>query len=66
MEESIIGYKDPSISLDFRANDLKPSIDISFKQKVDLASILPDKKQLDPEAVFREYLPSCTPVFSVS
>lgn len=56
--ETIAGYKNPSIDLDFRANDLKPSLKISFDQELDLKKISPDLNQvnLSPE-LFREYLP---------
>jgi histone acetyltransferase 1 len=56
--ETIAGYKNPSIELDFRANDLKPKLKISFDQELDLKKISPDLNQIDlsPE-LFREYLP---------
>ncbi|KAI4713267.1 hypothetical protein J4E89_002246 [Alternaria sp. Ai002NY15] len=56
--ETIAGYKNPSIELDFRANDLKPNLKISFDQELDLKKISPDLNQIDlsPE-LFREYLP---------
>ncbi|EMD93034.1 hypothetical protein COCC4DRAFT_196767 [Bipolaris maydis ATCC 48331] len=56
--ETIAGYKNPSIELDFRANDLKPKLKISFDQELDLKKISPDLNQvnLSPE-LFREYLP---------
>ncbi|KAI0582133.1 Formyl-trans-N multi-domain protein [Pyrenophora tritici-repentis] len=56
--ETIAGYKNPSIQLDFRANDMKPQLKISFDQQLDLKKISPDLNQIDlsPE-LFREYLP---------
>jgi histone acetyltransferase 1 len=54
----IAGYKNPSIELDFRANDLKPKLKISFDQELDLQKISLDLNQIDlsPE-LFREHLP---------
>ncbi|KAF1831471.1 histone acetyltransferase type B [Decorospora gaudefroyi] len=56
--ETIAGYKNPSIELDFRANDLKPKLKISFDQELDLKKISPDLNQVDlsPE-LFRNHLP---------
>lgn len=57
-QETIAGYKNPSIELDFRANDMKPKLKISFDEQLDLKKISPDLNQVDlsPE-LFREYLP---------
>ena len=60
-EQKIIGYKDPRITLNFRANDLKPSLDIQFKKKIDLSTLLPDgAEQVDIEAAWEPFLPSGT------
>jgi len=58
-EETIIGYKDPKIHLNFRANDLKPSLKIEQKDKLPLDGIIPKDKQLDLETVFKDFLPAC-------
>ncbi|ORY15185.1 acyl-CoA N-acyltransferase [Clohesyomyces aquaticus] len=60
-DEKIIGYKDPRIYLDFRANDLKATIDIQYKQKMDLAGIkalLPEdsEQELDIEVALRNFV----------
>ncbi|KAH7065937.1 acyl-CoA N-acyltransferase [Paraphoma chrysanthemicola] len=55
--ESITGYKNPQIELDFRANDLKPKLKIQFDEKLELKDV-PDISQVDlsPE-LFRKHLP---------
>lgn len=58
--ESIVGYKDPRIELDFRANDMKPSLKIQFEAKLELKGVLPDEQQVDLENVFKDYFPACT------
>lgn len=57
-QEMIAGYKDPRIDLDFRANDLKPSLKIQFEAEIDLKKISTELDQIDlsPE-LFRQYLP---------
>ncbi|CAO2651662.1 Nn.00g042320.m01.CDS01 [Neocucurbitaria sp. VM-36] len=57
-QETIAGYKNPRINLDFRANDLKPKLKIQFDQELDLKKISPDLNQVDlsPE-LFRKHLP---------
>ena len=57
-QETIAGYKNPRIDLDFRANDLKPKLKIQFDQELDLKKISPDLTQVDlsPE-LFRKHLP---------
>ena len=59
-QETITGYKNPQIELDFRANDLKPKLKIQFDEKLELKDI-PDISQVDlsPE-LFRKYLPEPT------
>ncbi|KAJ8105916.1 hypothetical protein OPT61_g9888 [Boeremia exigua] len=58
--ESIVGYKNPKIELDFRTNDLKPKLQISFDAQLDLKKLSPDLDQaqidLSPE-LFKKYLP---------
>jgi histone acetyltransferase 1 len=56
-QESITGYKNPQIELDFRANDLKPKLKIQFDERLELKDI-PDITQVDlsPE-LFRKHLP---------
>lgn len=58
--ESIVGYKNPKIDLDFRTNDLKPKLKISFDAQLDLKKLSPDLDQaqvdLSPE-LFKQYLP---------
>lgn len=58
-EESIVGYKDPKITLNYRANDLHVNVEIKSKGKVDLATLLPDAevKQADIKEVFDEHVP---------
>lgn len=60
-EQEIIGYKDPSIQLSFRANDMKPSLQAGFEEKVELPEHVYSEKHLkvDLETVFKEYLPAC-------
>jgi histone acetyltransferase 1 len=57
----IVGYKDPKITLDFRANDLRPRINLQLKQKIDISTLLADAdmEQVDIEQTFREHLPEC-------
>ncbi|KAH7117818.1 acyl-CoA N-acyltransferase [Dendryphion nanum] len=58
-EQKIIGYRNPRISLHFRANDLKPNLDITFKEKIDLSTLLPDgAEQVDIEAAWESLIPS--------
>ncbi|KAH6625646.1 acyl-CoA N-acyltransferase [Boeremia exigua] len=58
--ESIVGYKNPKIELDFRANDLKPKLKIAFDAQLDLKKLSPDLDQaqvdLSPE-LFKSFLP---------
>ncbi|KAF3033420.1 histone acetyltransferase 1 [Didymella heteroderae] len=58
--ESIVGYKNPKIDLDFRTNDLKPKLKISFDAQLDLKKLSPDLDQaqvdLSPE-LFKHHLP---------
>ena len=58
--ESIVGYKNPKIELDFRANDFKPKLKIAFDAQLDLKKLSPDLDQaqvdLSPE-LFKKYLP---------
>ncbi|KZM23562.1 Histone acetyltransferase [Ascochyta rabiei] len=58
--ESIVGYKNPKIELDFRTNDLKPKLKISFDAQLDLTKLSPDLDQaqvdLSPD-LFKNYLP---------
>jgi histone acetyltransferase 1 len=59
-QETITGYKNPQIELDFRANDLKPKLKIQFDERLELKDV-PDITQVDlsPE-LFREHLPEPT------
>jgi histone acetyltransferase 1 len=61
--ESIVGYKNPKIELDFRTNDLKPKLKIAFDAQLDLKKLSPDLDQaqvdLSPE-LFRKFLPEET------
>jgi histone acetyltransferase 1 len=59
-QETITGYKNPQIELDFRATDLKPKLKIQFDEKLDLKDV-PDITQVDlsPE-LFRQHLPEPT------
>ena len=55
-----MGYKDPSIELSFRANDLKPALKVQFEEKIDLSTILGDEDpQVDLENVWKDFLPEC-------
>ncbi|CBX97402.1 hypothetical protein IAQ61_007179 [Plenodomus lingam] len=60
-QETIAGYKNPRIELDFRANDLKPKLKIQFDAQLDLKKISPELTQVDlsPD-LFREHLPAAT------
>jgi histone acetyltransferase 1 len=60
-QEAIAGYKNPTIELDFRANDLRPKLAIAFDEKLELKGISPDLHQVDlsPE-LFRAHLPDPT------
>jgi len=58
--ESIVGYKDPSIELLFRANDLKPLVQIQFEAKLELKDVLPEEQQVDWESNLKECLPTST------
>ncbi|KAJ4355791.1 histone acetyltransferase 1 [Didymosphaeria variabile] len=59
-EQEIIGHKEPSIQLSFRANDMKPSLQVGFEEKVELPDEVYSEKHLkvDLETVFEEYLPA--------
>ncbi|PVI06335.1 acyl-CoA N-acyltransferase [Periconia macrospinosa] len=57
-KEILVGYKDPRIELNFRANDLKPSLKVQFEEKIDLSTILgDDDPQVDLENVWKDFLP---------
>jgi len=52
-EEKIVGYNEPAILIRFRAHDLKPHVEISYKQKIkpdteDVAKLMDIKGQLEP------------------
>jgi histone acetyltransferase 1 len=55
-QETITGYKDPQIELDFRANDLKPKLKIGYREKLELKDI-PDITQvnLTPELITKHF-----------
>lgn len=57
-QETIAGYKNPRIELDFRANDLQPKLKIQFDEQLDLKKISAELTQVDlsPE-LFRQHLP---------
>jgi histone acetyltransferase 1 len=61
-EQDIVGYKEPTLQLSFRANDMKPSLRAGFEEKVELPDdVYSDKHvKVDFETVFQDYLPSCT------
>jgi histone acetyltransferase 1 len=60
-KEVLVGYKDPSIDLTFRANDLKPTLKVQFEAKIDLSSVLQeDDEQVDLQKIWEEHLPACT------
>lgn len=56
-EQLIVGYKNPKINLDFRANDLRPSLAVKYDQKTDLSSLLGEQKQVDIDTVFQDFMP---------
>lgn len=60
--QQIIGYKEPSIQLSFRANDMKPSLLAQFEEAVELPDEVYSDNHLkvDLGTVFQEYLPACT------
>src|SRR5215469_12125366 len=52
-EEKIVGYKEPAILIRFHAHDLKPHVEISYKQKIkpdteEVAKLMDIKGQLQP------------------
>ncbi|KAF2497714.1 acyl-CoA N-acyltransferase [Lophium mytilinum] len=53
-EEMIIGYSDLELNLDFRANDLKPSLQISYGEKWKGVGEL---KPMDLNEVLKKFLP---------
>ncbi|KAJ4298106.1 histone acetyltransferase 1 [Kalmusia sp. IMI 367209] len=58
-KESIIGYKEPSIQLDFRANDMKPSLKVGFEEKLEIPEgMLPEEDKVDLVTVFNGFLPA--------
>ncbi|KAL6704188.1 histone acetyltransferase 1 [Coniothyrium glycines] len=65
--ETIAGYKNPRIELDFRANDLTPKLKIQFDQQLDLKKISSELTQVDlsPE-LFRQHLPGSADKTSVA
>jgi histone acetyltransferase 1 len=55
-EEQVFGYTDLELDLDFRANDLKPSLRISYGEKWKPVG---ETKAMDLNAMLREALPEC-------
>ncbi|KAL5117598.1 histone acetyltransferase 1 [Pleosporales sp. CAS-2024a] len=56
--ETITGYKNPRIELDFRAHDLTPRLAVQYDEKLDLHHV-PDIAQVDlAPALFRDHLPA--------
>ena len=60
-KEEIIGYKDPTIQLSFRANDMRPSLKAGFEEKVELPEEVytDDHLKFDFETSFKDFLPAC-------
>ena len=60
-DQKLLGYKEPKILLDFRANDALPTLDISYKEKHDGSRLPADVKQsleeFDIEEPFHDILP---------
>ncbi|KAF2448343.1 acyl-CoA N-acyltransferase [Karstenula rhodostoma CBS 690.94] len=58
--QEIIGYKEPTIQLSFRANDMKPSLQAGFEEKVELREEVYSERHLkvDFKTMFKEYLPA--------
>ncbi|KAF2180730.1 histone acetyltransferase type B [Zopfia rhizophila CBS 207.26] len=56
-EQKIIGYSNLDIYLDFRANDLKPSLDVRYKKKIAIPKELADKV-VEPKEGLKDFLPS--------
>ena len=54
-DEQIFGYKDLSIDLRFRANDMRPHVKISYAKKFDAIG---DTEPTDIEGTLREVLPA--------
>ncbi|KAF1962035.1 acyl-CoA N-acyltransferase [Byssothecium circinans] len=58
-KEDLVGYKNPSINLTFRANDLKPSITVAFDEKLDLSNIMQEgEEQIDLVKIWEQHLPA--------
>jgi histone acetyltransferase 1 len=50
----------------FRANDLKPSVQIQFEEKLELKGVLPDEQLVDWESNLKECLPSPNSTLAVT
>ena len=61
--QEIVGYKDPSIQLSFRANDMKPSLVCQFEEEIVMPDAVYSETHLkvDLGTVFKQYLPTCKP-----
>ncbi|KAF2751348.1 acyl-CoA N-acyltransferase [Sporormia fimetaria CBS 119925] len=56
--ETILGYRDPNIRLDFIGGDMRPRVQIQYEEKVDLSTIPKfSEQQVDLDEAFREHLP---------
>ncbi|OCL14823.1 histone acetyltransferase type B [Glonium stellatum] len=53
-EETIFGYRNLELNLDFRANDLRPSLDIQYEEKW---KPLGGTKAMDLKEMLKDYLP---------
>ena len=58
-EETIIGYKDLTINLQFRAHDMKPSLKIDYAEKIPTNAVRDEKLKelMDIEGKLADYLP---------
>jgi len=53
-EEQIFGYKNLKINLKFNANDMRPNLNVSYKQKFQAVG---DVEATDINAILAEFLP---------
>ena len=55
-DETVFGYIDLELNLDFRANDLKLSLDIQYEEKW---KPIGHTKAMDLKEMLKDYLPEC-------
>lgn len=61
-EQQILGYKDPTIQLNFRANDMRPSLQAGYEAMVELpeGTYSDQHRKVDFKNIFGEAFPAWT------